>query len=101
MPQYPQIVSAARAKKFYGIEVISTPPVEGAPVVDPAIFQLTLPTTNGHTVGTVTATNTPTSWAIASGSAGHFAISSGGVITVTAQGAANLVPADRDLTISA
>jgi len=101
MPQYPLVVSASRARSFYGIEVIGTPPIEGAPVVDPDTFELALPAVSGAAVGTATATNTPTSWAISAGGNSDFAISSGGAITVTTLGATRLVPGTRNLTISA
>lgn len=58
-----------------------------SPVVAAAVFTIGTPQTTGNTVGTATATNSPTGWSITAGdSAGDFAISSGGVITLTSQG---------------
>jgi hypothetical protein len=101
MPQYPNIVSTKFAKSFYGVSVIPGIPTTGAPVVNPVTFSLALPTTNGAAIGTVTASNTPTSWAIASGGAGLYAISAGGALTVTAAGAAGITPGTDYLLISA
>lgn len=101
MPQYPLNISEERAASLYGIEVQFAAPPVGAPVVSPATFSLALPATNGQAVGTVTATNSPTAWAIVSGGAGDFAIDNSGNLTVTPLGAANLVPGDRNMEISA
>jgi hypothetical protein len=101
MPQYPNIVSTKFAKSFYGVTVIPGVPTTGAPVVNPATFALALPTTNGAAVGTVAASNTPTSWAIASGGAGMYAISAGGAITVTLAGSTGINPGTDYLLISA
>ena len=61
------------------------------PVVTAATFYTYSPATSTQAVGTVTATNSPTSWNITAGnSAGDFAISSGGAITVTSQGQTDL-----------
>ena len=65
--------------------------VTSAPVVTPATFNETLPFTNGEVIGTVSATGSPTSFAIVSGNApGNFAISSAGVVTATANAVTNL-----------
>jgi hypothetical protein len=101
MPQYPTNVSVKVAKSFYGVNVIPNAPIAGAPVVNAATFSISAPTTNGSAVGTVVASNTPTSWAIASGGAGYYAISSGGVITTTAAGVAGIGPGTDYLLISA
>jgi hypothetical protein len=90
MPQYPAYVSVARAKSFYGITVIPSDPTTGAPVVNPATYQLVLPVTSAQAVGTVVGSNTPTAWAITSGGEGNYAISSGGAITVTSAGATGI-----------
>jgi hypothetical protein len=70
---------------------IIPPPVVIPPAVNSNTFSLdtgaTLPT--GFVVGTMTATNNPTSWLITAG-AGYFAIDNSGVITLTAAGAINL-----------
>lgn len=58
-----------------------------SPIVQAAVFTPSTPATNGGAVGTATATNSPTGWSITAGDpSGDFAISSGGVITFTAQG---------------
>jgi len=102
MPQYPANVTVAKAKSLYGINVIPNAPVAGAPVVTPVTFQLTLPVTTSQVVGTVVASNTPTAWTIASGGAGSYAISSGGIITVTAAGSGGEINVGTDyLLISA
>jgi hypothetical protein len=62
------------------------------PVASPASFAFTLPTVNGFAVGTMTATNSPTNWAITAGNTpGWFAINTTGHIRVTSTGATNLV----------
>ena len=72
------------------------------PVVTPASFPLQTPTTLGQSVGTVQATNNPTSWAITAGDpAGNFAISASGLITVTVAGVSNLVNGTANLTVQA
>src|SRR5665213_569534 len=101
MPQTTQYVSAAYAKKFYGITVIPAPPTAGAPVVNTQTMQNLLPITLNETVGTVTASNTPTSWAIASGGGGSYVISNAGVITCTAAGVTNINARTDYLLISA
>jgi hypothetical protein len=101
MPQYPNIVSTKFAKSFYGVTVIPTPPVAGAPVVNTQTMQNLLPITLNETVGTVVASNTPTSWAIASGGGGMYAISASGVITCTAAGVAGINVGTDYLLISA
>jgi hypothetical protein len=66
------------------IEPILNPP----PVVNPANFDITLPAGNLQTVGTVTATNGGSSFAITGGNAlGYFAISGAGVLLTSATGA--------------
>jgi hypothetical protein len=68
------------------------PPVP--PVVTTGNFSISLPLTNGQTVGTMVASGSPTGWVITScnaGCAGYFAISSSGVITVTPTGASGAV----------
>src|SRR6266536_2976708 len=60
-----------------------------APVVINEKFYPSTPASIGGTVGTVSATNPPTSWSITAGnSAGEFAISNSGVITFTSREAA-------------
>ena len=62
-------------------------PSGSAPIVTNATFNPSTPASSGGAVGTVSATNTPTSWSITAGnSAGDFAISNSGVITFTATG---------------
>ena len=59
-----------------------------APVVQAATFSISVPASNGGSVGTATATNSPTGWSITAGDpSGDFAISSAGAITFTSQGA--------------
>jgi hypothetical protein len=54
----------------------------GPPSITPASFNFNTPQSTGYTVGTLTATGSPTSWAITGGdSANLFAISNTGVIT--------------------
>jgi hypothetical protein len=101
MPQATQYVSAAYAKKFFGITVIPGVPTTGAPVVNPQTMQNTLPITLNEVVGTVVASNTPTSWAIASGGGGQYAISNAGVITCTAAGVTGINAGTDYLLISA
>lgn len=73
-----------------------------APVVTPVNFSLSLPATAGQIVGTVTATGSPTSWAITAGNAsGYFAISNAGIITVTSAGASGLTAGSYSLTVQA
>jgi hypothetical protein len=63
-------------------------PSGSAPVVTSENFNPSTPASSGGTVGTVSATNSPTSWSITAGNtAGDFAISNSGVITFTSQGA--------------
>jgi hypothetical protein len=55
-----------------------------APVVTAGNFNVSLPATSGQVVGTMTATQAPTSWAITAGNgAGYLSISNAGVITTT------------------
>lgn len=61
------------------------------PVVTASTFYSYSPASTSQAVGTVSATNSPTGFAITGGnSAGDFAISSSGAITVTAQGQTDL-----------
>jgi len=78
-------------------------PVGGAaPVVTNANLNITLPVVNGQLVGTVTATNSPTSWSITAGnSAGYFTINNSGNITVTSAGASGLTAGSYSLTVQA
>ena len=63
-------------------------PSRSAPVVTDKTFNPSTPAWSGGTVGTVSATNSPTGWSITAGnSAGDLAISNNGVITFTSQGA--------------
>jgi hypothetical protein len=101
MPQYPNIVSTKFAKSFYGVTVIPTVPVTGAPVVNAQTMQNALPMTLNEIIGTVVASNTPTSWAIASGGAGMYAISNVGVITCTAAGVTGINAGTDYLLVSA
>jgi len=75
------------------------------PVVTPASFSVTTPSTAGFVVGTVQATNAPTAWAITAGDPGapnnFFAIDSNGQITVTAAGAVNMGSGTANLTVRA
>ena len=59
-----------------------------APVVTPAgPFNVTLPAGNGTAITTMTASNSPTSWAIASGNgAGYFMIANSGQLLTSATG---------------
>jgi hypothetical protein len=61
----------------------AAPPLQ-APVVNSGSFGLTVPTSAGQ-VGIMSASNSPTSWAITAGNAaGYFSISNAGVISTTA-----------------
>ncbi|MDE2096640.1 MAG: hypothetical protein KGL39_05280 [Patescibacteria group bacterium] len=66
-----------------------------APVVTTTTLSSTQPAINGQAVGTVVATQSPTSWSITScsGCSGYFAVSNAGAVTVTATGASNIVAA--------
>jgi hypothetical protein len=73
-----------------------------APVVTPGTFALTLPVAQADSVGFMTATNNPTSWAITGGNgAGHYQLTNGGEILVTAAGATGIVAGQDILTITA
>ena len=77
---------------LFGTFAVSGETVSGgyAPVVTNENFNPFTPVLSGDIVGTVSATNIPTSWSIAAGnSTEYFAISKGGVITFTSQGAAD------------
>lgn len=77
-----QIQTAVKAAMTtLGINVYST---ASAPVVTPTNFALTSPVSSGTTVGTVTASGSPTSFVITAGNNGDFAISNTGVLTTTA-----------------
>lgn len=71
------------------------------PVVTNGSFSITLPVTSGQTVGTMTATNSPTSWTISGTGSANFNISSTGVITVSATGASSLTAGTYTLTVNA
>ena len=74
----------------------------GVPVVNGATFAVATPDSLGETVGTVTASNNPTLFAITAGnSAGNFAISNVGVITVTSAGVNDLGTGTATLTVTA
>lgn len=73
----------------------------GAPVVSAGSFNPSTPATNGQTVGSVVATNSPTSFAITAGDpSGDFAISNVGTITFTAQGATDFAGGSPKQTAS-
>jgi hypothetical protein len=97
----------------YGLAIVQTgggggPPPSGAPVITNATMSLTLPLSNGGAVGTVSATNTPTSWAIVGGDFGasfpsptpFYSIDSSGNITLTSAGAGQS-PTIHALSVSA
>jgi hypothetical protein len=74
----------------------SAPPLQ-APVVNNGSFGVIVPASAGA-VGTMSASNNPTSWAITAGnSAGYFSINSAGVISTTAA----IVAGNYSLTVSA
>jgi hypothetical protein len=74
----------------------AAPPLQ-APVVSNGSFSLVVPASAGP-VGTMSATNNPTSWAITAGNAaGYFSINSSGVISTTAA----VVAGSYSLTVSA
>jgi hypothetical protein len=78
------------------------PVLPAIPVVSPATFNLTLPLTANQPVGTVTASNSPTAFAITTGNAsGYFAISNAGALTVTAAGAAGIAAGTSTLGVTA
>lgn len=75
-----------------------------APSVTGVTFSTSLPLTNGETLGTVAATQNPTSWAITSCAptcGGYFAISSSGVVTVTSSGVSGATATTYSLGVSA
>ena len=85
-------------------ESVSVGPVlPAAPIVTPGqSFSATLPLTASQALGTVAATGAPTAFAITSGNAsGDFAISAGGVISVTAAGATGIVAGTIVLGVTA
>lgn len=72
---------------FSGLQLGNPPAPSSAPVVQNGTLTASTPVTNGNTVGTASAMNSPTSWSITGGnSAGDFAINSSGVISWTASG---------------
>ena len=78
------------------------PVLAALPVVSPATFNLTLPLTANQPVGTVTASGSPTAFAITTGNAsGYFAISNAGALTVTAAGAAGIAAGTSTLGVTA
>ena len=78
------------------------PVLAAIPVVGPATFNLTLPLTTNQPVGTVTASNSPTAFAITTGNpAGYYAISNAGALTVTAAGAAGIPAGTASLGVTA
>jgi hypothetical protein len=75
----------------------AAPPLT-VPVVTNGSFSLNVPASAGQVVGTMTATQSPTAWAIMAGNtAGYFSISNAGVITTTAA----VVAGSYSLTVSA
>jgi hypothetical protein len=73
-----------------------------APIVTNGNFNSVSPATNGQIVGTMSASSSPTSWAITAGnSAGYFAISNAGTITITPAGASGLAVGTYTLTCAA
>ena len=71
--------------------IISWGPSGIAPVITNASFSITTPVSSGGNVGTLSATGSPTSWAITAGDpSGNFAISNSGVITTTTAAVTNL-----------
>jgi Right handed beta helix region len=83
----------------FGTPVLTTSS-SGPPVVSPASFAATLPVTQNQNIGTpVSATNSPTSWAITAGDIwGNFGITSGGQIFVNY---VDIPPQTYSLTVQA
>lgn len=86
----------ASANVSVAVTVFSQAGISGVPVVTPATPSTTAKY-SGQVIATLAASNSPTSWAIAGG-LGYFAISSGGVLTVTAAGAGAIVPSSGGAT---
>lgn len=78
------------------VTIFSQAGISGTPVVTPASPSTTAKY-SGQVVAALAASNSPTSWAIVGG-LGYFAISSGGVLTVTAAGAGAIVPSSGGAT---
>jgi hypothetical protein len=67
--------------------------VNNKPLVISTNFTLGLPATVNQVIGTMTGTNSPTSWSIIGGNPnGYFAINNSGQLTITSTGALNLSP---------
>jgi hypothetical protein len=82
--------------------IAGTAPPASAPVVNNGSFNLSVPSTIGQVVGTMTASGSPISWAITAGNvSGYFAIDATGKITVAAAGASGLAAGNYSLTCSA
>lgn len=76
--------------------------ITGIPVVTNGNFAISMPLTTGQVVGTMTATNSPTTWLITAGnSSGFYAISNSGVVTVTSAGASGITATSYSLTVQA
>lgn len=76
--------------------------INSAPVVTNGFFTNAMPMTLGEVIGTMTATNSPTSWSITAGnSSGYYAISNSGVVTVTSAGSAGITVGSYSLTVQA
>jgi hypothetical protein len=74
----------------------AAPPLQ-APVVSNGSFNLTVPASAGP-VGTMSASNSPTSWAITAGNAaGYFSINAAGIVSTSAA----IVAGSYSLTVSA
>jgi hypothetical protein len=80
--------SAVYQNESYFRDIVFVPgaaPPLTVPVVNSGSFNVTVPASAGQVVGTMTATQSPTAWAITAGNtAGYFSISNAGVITTTA-----------------
>ena len=96
-------INAVLAQQVIGVHGGSLPLI---PVIYSATPSVTLPATNGQAINTMTATNTPTSWAPASPTCspsctGYFALNiSTGAVTVTSTGATAIDNTPATYTLS-
>lgn len=73
-------------------------PAASIPAVTAALFQALMPLSNGQAVGTMVATNNPTSWALSGTGAPDFAISALGLITIAN---ASVITAQQQFSLTA
>ena len=99
---FPSTGSFNAGNYFRDVVFVPVNAAAAPPVVSVGSFSVSLPATSGATVGTMTATGSPTAWDITAGNAaGYFAIDNTGKITVTAAGAAGIAAGSYSLTVRA